>query len=448
MIAILVVIVASLPVIARHPTHPALLKDTDTGFLLQTIREKKQPLSWFTGDWPLGNHFYRPVPTLTFEVDNQLYGDNATGYGWTNTLICVSCIFMLFWFTREFVDNVSVAAACASLFALWSVDWGPYLVIPAYCLAAAMLIVGILRHGGAVGRYAPGVLLSIFLGSELNGLSHLGYRTEGWLPGRTATVMTFFALASMASYARYARLHSSRVAPVITPLDLPATRTSVQAAPAKPPAWLWTALSLFCAAAALASYEQAVMLPAALTAVFLAFRFRGFKVRPFLPVASWILLVAYLAFRHAVVPSATSAYQAQQMRHGISVYFEIADYLAPALTDIRQLFVVLSDGPAMLTTMTPFMLTLGIAANAYAYFEARKQWVVAFATLGLSLVTYMPMAFVKAFDHYHYWPMAMRSIFVITLMGIVGQDLISAASLRALQAPKRLSPAPGSLPHP
>ena len=448
MIAILVVILACLPIIANHPTSPALLADSDTGFLLQTIREKQQPLSWFVGDWPLGNHFYRPVPTLTFEIDNRLYSNNAAGYGWTNTFICISCVFMLFWFAREFLDNVSVAAACAALFALWSVDWGLYLDTVAYVLAGLIFVIGVWRHRGAVQRYLPGALLSIYIGTELTGMSTLGFRTEGWLPGRTATVMTFFALASMASYARYARLHSKRATPAITPLDLPATRTSVQAAPAKPPAWLWPVLSLTCAAAALASYEQAVMVPAALTAVFMAFRLRGYKAQAILPAASWVLLFAYLAFRHAIIPSTTSAYQAQQMRHGVSVLFEIAGYLAPALMELRQLTIVLADGAVMLLTIAPFTLMLGVVANAVAYYEARKQWVIAFSTLGLSLVTYLPMAFVKTFDHYHYWPMALRSIFVVTLLGIAGQDLISAASLQALQAPKRLSPAPGSLPHP
>ncbi len=448
MIAILVVILACVPIALNHPKGTGLLKDSDTSFLLQTIRERHQPLSWFTGDWPLGNHFYRPVPTLTFEIDNALYGNDEAGYGWTNTLICIGCVFTLFWFVREFVDSLPFAALCAALFALWTVDDGYVLVKPAYLLCGLILLAGMIRHRLDVRKYLPGALLCVYLATELQGESPLGFRVEGWLPGRTATVMAFFAMASMAAYARYERLHSIRETKEITPLDLPATRTSVQAAPERPPAWLWPLLSLIFAALALASYEQAVMLPAALTGVYLAFRLRGFKARLFLPVAAWGLLIGYLALRHAIIPAGTSAYQAQQMRHGISVFFEIMGYVAPAGMDVKQLIANLSDGPLMLMTITPYILFLSIAANTAAYVEARRQWVVAFAALALSILTYLPMAFVKEFDHYHYWPMAMRSIFVVTLAGIAGQRLISAASPQALQAPQRLSPAPGSLPHP
>src|SRR5947209_6221642 len=68
-IALLAVILACVPILLSHVTTHQLLQDSDTAFLLKTVRERQAPLSWFTGDWPLGNHFYRPVSTLTFEMD-------------------------------------------------------------------------------------------------------------------------------------------------------------------------------------------------------------------------------------------------------------------------------------------------------------------------------------------------------------------------------------------
>ncbi|RYG37669.1 hypothetical protein EON81_05960, partial [bacterium] len=84
----------------------SLLQDSDTAVLLAKIRERGNPLSWFAGDWPLGNHFYRPVSTLSFELDNALYGNHAEGYGATNALLAIACIAALFWMLRELTDRL------------------------------------------------------------------------------------------------------------------------------------------------------------------------------------------------------------------------------------------------------------------------------------------------------------------------------------------------------
>jgi hypothetical protein len=56
------------------------------------------------------------------------------------------------------------------------------------------------------------------------------------------------------------------------------------------------------------------------------------------------------------------------------------------------------------------------------------------------------MAFLKQFGHYHYLPAAMLTLFVISLFEAYWPKLISAVSPQAIQAPKRLDRAPGSLP--
>ena len=50
---------------AGRTESPSLLEDTDTVALLTRLREVRDPMAWFKGDWPLQNHFYRPISTLT-----------------------------------------------------------------------------------------------------------------------------------------------------------------------------------------------------------------------------------------------------------------------------------------------------------------------------------------------------------------------------------------------
>src|SRR5687767_2966864 len=100
-IGLLLVLLSCVPVLLHRESSRYLLEDTDTKVLLQTIRQENAPFSWFVQDWPLRNHFYRPVSTLVFEVDSRIHGDNAAGFGLTNALLCVGCVLLLFWFLRE-----------------------------------------------------------------------------------------------------------------------------------------------------------------------------------------------------------------------------------------------------------------------------------------------------------------------------------------------------------
>src|ERR1051326_7696300 len=112
------------PILLSHSRAADLLTDSDTAFLMKVVRERQAPLSWFTGDWPLGNHFYRPLPTLTFELDNRLYGNNPAGYGWTNAILCALCLLALFWMLSELSASPAWAFAGAAILALWNLDLG------------------------------------------------------------------------------------------------------------------------------------------------------------------------------------------------------------------------------------------------------------------------------------------------------------------------------------
>ncbi len=448
LVALLVLALACTPIILQHNASPSLLQDSDTHAILGNIRERNDALSWFKGDWPLLNHFYRPVVALSFELDNAVYGNNAAGYGWTNTLFCVGCILALFWFIRELTDSLPFASAGACLLAVWVADAGTLFLIPTYVLASLLLFFGVRQHAGQIGKYLPAVLLILYLGIECRGLSTLGYRVQGWLPGRTATVMTFFALVSVAAYARFERLHAKRPIDEITALTLPATRTSVQPAPSKPPPWIWPFMSLLAASLALASYEQAIMLPLVLSVVCLSFSHRGYKVRRVVPLASGAILVAYVILRHALLPSGLSTYESQQLRHGASAVFDIANYLFPATPSVTRLISDASVGLFAFFSLTPIRCIVAISANVVSCVASWRQRTLAYAGLAMSVIAFLPMAFVKPFDHYQFWPMALRTVFVVTLACVAGEQSVIAASPRFVQAPRRPSPAVGSLPHP
>ena len=93
-----------------------------------------------------------------------------------------------------------------------------------------------------------------------------------WIPARTASSMTVFALGAMALYARSLRLGSVRASSLPSPLDPPATKGSIQSeARATTATWPLFVGSLILFALALGCYEQAVMMP--LLVVIVAFGF-------------------------------------------------------------------------------------------------------------------------------------------------------------------------------
>jgi hypothetical protein len=446
-------LLAALAVLFSHSRDPNLLQDSDTAFLLTTIREKKAPLSWFMGDWPLQNHFYRPLPTLTFELDNALYHNNGLGYGWTNAILAALCVMALFWFLAELSSSPVWSLIGTALFAIWNLDKGGFLPVAAPWICGAIVLVGLYRHSLSVGKFLPAALVVFFLAGELVAPQvttprALGESVIGWLPGRTASVMTLFALTAMAAYARYERARDDKLPlPEATPIDRPtATRSGTHPVPKH--AALWLLVSLIGAAAALASYEQAIMLPAVLLAqaVYLKLRERiqpNWKVH----VAFWALLAGYFVLRHFALPAGISRYQAQQLRHGPGVWIDLSNYILPNSVEARYLWVDISVSLLLLVSTTALLKIASVAATATTIYQARKNWPAIVTGWVLSLIAFLPMAWANQFGHYHYWPLALRTIFILGV-GKLAWDLISiAASRPELTAPPRPSPAPGSLPH-
>lgn len=448
-LALLLAVLACLPILVRHSVDPGLLADSDTRQALSAIRERQSPLSWFASDWPLANHFYRPLPTLSFELDDFLYGDRAAGYGWTNAILAALSVLALFWFLRELTDSPGFAVGGAAIFAAWTVDWGPTLALWCYLAAPAIIVVGFFRHGLGGRFYLPSALTLVFLGTQVAGEHPLAYRIVEWLPGRTASIMTVFALISMAAYARYERTTAPRRVMPATALDPPtATKNSGSGAGGGTHAWGWLILSALALFAALASYEQAVMLPACLLIVGVYFLLSGRSPRWRTHLLFWLVLIAYLVFRHYVVPSGVSRYQNQQLRFGPQAWIDLLDYGLPNIGHLWFVIPALEGGLLTLLATSISGPIMAAASTVTTFFTVRARWRLVLAGLALSTVAFLPMAFLKYFAHYHYWPMALRTVFVVALIRVAWDWASIAACPPARQAPPRLAPAPGSLPHP
>ena len=437
---------AALFVLSHRSSSPLLLQDTDTHVAIAKIRERHDPMSWFRGDWPLENHFYRPVSTLVFEFDNAVYGDNAAGYGTTNALLCAVCVLLAFWFFRELTDRPALATVATLVFAEWHLNQASLMGRVMWLLLYAALIGGIVRHGLRVRLWLPAVLVFLAAIAQIYSAAPIGSRTIDWIPGRTATTMTVFCLLALAAYARYERLRAARPKPTPGPLDPPATRnTEVERAKGGVG---WAILAIVATALALGAYEQAVMLPACLLAVACAFRWRGFLVRWGWQIPAWSLLVGYILLRAAILPAQASGYQNQQLRFGPGVLFSLIDYVMPSLGNIYGLFTMLDLGVLMLLMTRPYLSLLAVVSDVTTIVQARRHWVLALAGWGMAFLAFLPMAWLNQFDHYHYWPLAMRALLVAVLGWIGLELLVTAWSPRGTTAPPRPDPAPGSLPRP
>lgn len=531
----LVVLACVALVAARSSPNPS--DDTDTRVLLTKLQERGNPWSWFAGDWPLENHFYRPISTLTFEMDRALYGNlapwkefglnpkttlkldfrdanidmvlvlysessgikfvkdpnltgditvtsngpvnlnsafellsatlgmkgyemrkedslllirqsRAWGYGLTNALLCALSVLSLFWFLREITDKPYLATFGALLFALWHFPAG-LMVSAVVTWASWAALLCILFPGRRPIAALSAFAATWFLSSELPGLYPLDLRMMQWLPGRTASTMTLFALLAMASYARFERTSATILrTKEITPLDPPATKGTALRERSSKASLSWPVVAVLCSCLALGSYEQAVMLPAALLGVGLTLKWQGYRVRWGWHAAFWGLLGGYFALRYQMLAVQASGYQMQQFRNGPGVIFALGDYILPAGIPVWNTLRA-AEGALLVVLFSPQLSQfMNLFSNVWTFVLARRQWVLPLAGYALTIVTFLPMAWLKHFDHYHYWPMAMRTLLVAGLMPVVGAAWVSAMSRPALQAPPRPDPAPGSLPRP
>lgn len=428
----------SIWVMLKHATGN-LLSDTDTAVLLANIRERNNPWSWFAGDWPLFNHFYRPISTLPFELDNALYGNNAAGYGLTNAIICAICIFAAFWFFREFTDNAPTTGAATVLFGVCHITIEPLRAIGSlFWILPCVALIGFTR--GKFKEKLPSVLIAFFVCLFItqilpNTPMDFKSRIVDWLPGRTASTMTIFALIALASYARFERLTAARKPQPPTPYDVPATKSTVVSNPGRAP-WIWVVLAAVSTVLALGAYEQAIMIPALITGICITFALNHRKPHWANLAIFWGLLIAYIVVRRQLVPSDVSGYQAQQFRSGPGVLLDLTNYLFPVGAQIPILWSTLELGLVALITGTPFIVGALLVGNIIALkeaFQSRNRWVL-FASLLMGFFAFLPMAWLKFFSHYHYFPAVFYCLFVVQMLQVAFKTLRVALSPPSIDA--------------
>jgi hypothetical protein len=212
------------------------------------------------------------------------------------------------------------------------------------------------------------------------------YRAMGWIPGRTATLMTLFALLSLWAYARLC-WHKG---------------------------WGWGVLSLLAFAGALGSYEQAVAMPLLLLLSGLAIRAKGGRFVWWLPALSLVLLELYLWFYLTTIPTQTEYHQQRLRRfHGLSL--SVARWLLPPLPGVMDQLNLVMDAPLSVLLPAFWQAWLLLIAYLVVLTEVRRQpW----AWLGLigSALAYLPLAPVIPLMHYYYLPAAFRALWMAQLL--------------------------------
>jgi len=458
LVALIVLLACSLGILLSKSSSHLLLADSDTRGLMSGIAKRDNPLSWFASDWPIENHFYRPISTLTLELNYRVEAlNNPAGFGLVNAILCMLSVCALFWLVRELTDNPLFTALATAFFTLWNLDWAGLSLIQAFLSYALWLLPLVLLLPNRDYRKVAGAMLVLsFLLPDINGISSLRFFTLGWVPGRTATTMTVFGLSALAAYARYERFSKAKTRPLAS-TDLPATKSSKHSPHASRMHFLWPVFSCLFLALALGSYEQAVMVPGLLVGVGLWFSLSGRKVRWGWQFAFWGLLAGYLALRQIVLPQGVSQYQNQQFRNGPGVWLEIGGWLLPGYQSVREFAMAFDPDvlPALAGNVIVLVWTIlsrfvpmvwSLASNIAGYAAMFKRLPIALGGWAMSFLAFLPMSWLHRFDHYYYFPMALRSIYVVGMAAIVYQMIVSACSPRSIQAPQRPDPAPGSLP--
>lgn len=382
-------------VFSFRATGASLLQDSDTVGILAGLTAKPNAWVWFVRDWPLGNHFYRPFPSLVFFFDQALHPQSSVGFGATNALIVALCVGLTYWVVWEVWESEGWALAGTALFAIWCLDFGfrvPSTLLCSLCVAG-WIALGILKRiswSNVLGLSAGSALFWF----ELVGHNPLYYRTIGWLPGRTATVMTVFCLIAMAAYLRAMRVGG----------------------------YGWPLACLAATAGALMSYEQAVMLPVVLL---LLGGWQYGRVQRFFAAGFFAEIAGYLALRSAVLPQTTSRYQNQQFRTGAGVWQSLALSVGLPFTAGLRLYSNVGASWEVLLLGSNYVELLWFVLPFIFWVWAWKQGrlrELAFP-LACAALAFAPMAFLKPFDHYYFWPMAVRVLFVLGLARMLIEEL-------------------------
>ena len=97
----------------------------DTRIILKRLQQPHSIWAWFVGDWVLGNGFYRPLPSMLYQVDYWLWGDDLLRWKWTNGLLATASALALVGLVYTLTGRRSVALAAGLAFTLWQTGFAP-----------------------------------------------------------------------------------------------------------------------------------------------------------------------------------------------------------------------------------------------------------------------------------------------------------------------------------
>lgn len=407
LLAIIIVQAFGLQQVLRHddmgvPGDLQVNEHHDLRELVRGLREERAPAwKWFVSDWPLHNGFYRPIPTLSVAFDDSLFGNDLNKYKIQNWVIALACSFGLLWFVWELFRLPWLALGSSVLFAAWQSGVENWLPIEWLALAIAVVIAIYGIVFGRPSRFAWVLVAGAiaYLGREFAlvlqaadiGGRTFDYRTIAWPVGRTATLMTFFALISLAAYCRFERNRCN-----------------------------WASLgALLALALAFCSYEQAVVIPALHLACAIALRVQGVAVRWAWHIFPWAILALYASL-HLTYLQVDSKYRMQAARGYFGGIRDIVVWLFPSYFGFRFINQVFDPNIsiAVFALERYWKALADVAANIFGLVVARKKWVYTGFGLLAAVGSYAPMAFQHPFSHYFHLPLAMRAIFVASLSWI------------------------------
>ena len=270
-------------------------ENLDTRVILQRLQQPHSVWEWFVGDWVLGNGFYRPLPSMLYEWDYWLWGNRLLDWKWTNGLLATVNALVLVGAVYTLTRRQSVALIAGLAFTLRQTGFA--LPIP-FWVGIALLIVGT-AWGYLWGNWRRGVLwgaIALAFTIDWNFVGGLpdihtqsfAYRAMGWIPGRTATLMTLFALLALWGAAGCARTGRAR----------------------------WAALAIGGFIGAMLCYEQFAALPLLMALAVWAVRPpRASAIRAgAVCLACLLLLAPYAAFYRAHIPTQTQYHQQRVKR--------------------------------------------------------------------------------------------------------------------------------------
>jgi len=373
-----------------------LAQDPDTPGILAAIREDTSAYGmarWFVRDWPLGNGFYRPLTTLSLALDSALHGDDARGYRLTSWALAAVCALGVWWLMLLVSVRRGFATLAAVLFSLRQSGVFPLIGVGVVSVVAGVCLIALAaecvqgRRTGARGReglararsMVPLALLTVVV-LEWCPLGVVTY----WIAARTALLGALFSVYCLGCLAWFYR--TGRAAAAV--------------------------LVLVSGAAALASYEQAMVLPlvAPILAVGLGVRERRRRA------AGLALLVGvtsgYMVLRLAVIGIDPSHYQVMQAKASLmGTVYGFGRYALRALPLAGNVWERATAGGVWAPADVQFWWALTMLA-AWVASYARPCLVNArlFTALwAMKAVMFLPMAMLHPLSHYYYLPETVAS---------------------------------------